>query len=135
MTIGPAYPDALLWMQANTGLIVCNHGFTGIEARTEDGRVLGVVGYDKWTRNAVRIHCVMKTPIKEFLKAAFEYPFLQADKEVLIGEIAASNFKSRMLAHKTGFREVARIGDGWSKGDDLIIMQLRREWWAAGRKA
>lgn len=127
MIVRTATPLALTAMARATGLNVTGE-FKGIEALDTHGIVQGVVGYDKWTHNAVRIHIWMNPhAARALLLPAFAYPFIQANKKVLIAEIAASNKKSRRLALHLGFHEVTRISDGWDDDDDLIIYTMRRE--------
>jgi L-amino acid N-acyltransferase YncA len=126
----------LSWLAAQTGLAV-NGDFQGIEAVDSIGQVHGVVGYDKWTHTAVRMHVAVAHYASMLLiKKAFEYAFVIAKKEVAIAEIAESHKKSRKLAYRLGFREVTRISEGWDKNDDMIIHTLRRAncRWLAGNE-
>lgn len=91
--------------------------------------VRGGVLYDGWTENAVQVHMAASTPRvwESLLPAAFEYPFLEAGRGVLIGHVRASNRASVKRTRLLGFTEVARIKDGAAEGDDILVFTLRRE--------
>jgi RimJ/RimL family protein N-acetyltransferase len=126
--------EHLFLMSRATGLAVTGD-FTGIEAW--DGKqVLGIVGYDKWTHNAVRIHVFVPKgaiPPRELIQEAFDYPF--KSKRILLAEIAKSNERSLKMAKHFGFKKIYSIKDGWDVGDDIVVLELRREAWQARRAA
>jgi L-amino acid N-acyltransferase YncA len=122
-----ASPASLAWLAHATGLAV-NGDFQAIEAVDSAGQIHGVVGYDKWTHSSVRMHvAVAHYASMELIKKAFWYAFVFAKKQVAIGEVAESNRKSRKLAVKLGFKELARIPDGSAPNDATIIYTLRSE--------
>lgn len=126
MIVRIASPESVAWLAEKCGLIPSNH-FQGIEAVDAGGQIHGVVGFDRWTHNAVRMHvAVSHYAGMELIKKAFWYAFVFAKKGVAIGEVAESNRRSRRLAHSLGFRELARISEGWDRNDDLIIYTMRK---------
>lgn len=125
MIIQQASPKALAYLAARTGLSTTGE-FVGLSAVDAAGRLRGVAGYDKWTLNAARLHLLILGPCRELYTEMFRYPFVIAEKNVLVAEIAESNQRSRKLAVHLGFHELARIADGWAVGDDTIIYTLRR---------
>lgn len=127
MKIIPAPKELLDFMGRITGLAT-NGDFVGVAA-IEDDKLLAMVGFDKWTHNAVRIHMYVTPgviPPRLLVSEAFKFAF--TTKGILIGEIASSNTKSLRMAEFFGFKKVGKIEDGFDINDDLIIMQLRREW-------
>lgn len=100
-----------------------------IKAVDGRGRIRGMVAYDWWTKNAVYAHMAVDTPIawRALIPACFEYPFVEAKREVMLALIPAHNAKSWGLAGHFGFRIVHTVRDGWAKGDDLHLLELRRE--------
>lgn len=104
-------------------------GFRALKAVDARGQIRGMVGYDAWTENACQAHMAVDTPIvwRSLLPAVFEYPFIQCNRGVLLGVIQQSNAKSWGMAGALGFRLTHRIRDGWAKGDDLLMLELRRE--------
>lgn len=104
-------------------------GARAIKAVDAVGRIRGMVAYDWWTENAVYAHMAVDTPIawRALIPACFEYPFVQCGKSVLLALIPAHNTKSWGLAGRFDFRLVHTVRDGWAKGDDLHLLELRRE--------
>ena len=92
-----------------------------------EGRVLGLVVLDTWTPNSAHIHVLVRATIacRHLLQAALTYAFQHVG--VLLGVVRAANAQSMRLAQRSGFREVQRVADGWQKGEDLIVFEMRRE--------
>ena len=101
--------------------------FRAIEAMDANGEIKGMVGYDNWTLNAVQMHMAFETPaaLRAIIPAGFKYPF--SSRGVILGIIPSHNERSCELTRRLGFKEVYRIQDGWAKGDDMIVFQMRRE--------
>lgn len=127
MRVQAGQGDAFNWVQERTGCVLTVRA-RAIEARDNTGRIRGVVAYDCWTENAVQAHMAVDAPVvvRSLVRAAFEYPFIEAGKEVMLGIIPALNVRSCNLARRLGFREAYRVVDGWAVGVDLIIHELRR---------
>jgi RimJ/RimL family protein N-acetyltransferase len=104
--------------------------FRGIKF-VEEGRVLAMVGYDYWTLNAVHAHIYIGDARalvgRIFLREIFRYPFEQAGRGLVIAYTPAYNTQSLKLQRFLGFREIARIPDGWAIGSDMVISELRKE--------
>lgn len=126
--VSAALPSDFGWIQERTGCARTN-GFKAIKATDDAGRILGMVAYDGWTENAVQAHMAVDTPVawRALLKPAFEYPFIQAGKSVILAIIPAGNARSVNLAKRFGFRETYRVRDGWATGEDLVLLEMRRE--------
>lgn len=118
----------LIWLENRTGAVLSREA-KGIEAVDATGKVRGQIAYDNWTLNAVQAHMAVDTPIvwRSLRRPAFQYPFEQCDKGVLLGIIPSHNVKSVQTTRALGFRESHRVRDGWAKGDDLIVFEMRRE--------
>jgi RimJ/RimL family protein N-acetyltransferase len=118
--------------------------FRAIEAvDSATGQVVGMVGYDNWTKNSVQIHVALDSPLA--LRAlvlrhdapAFAYPFLQAGMGVLIGSVSSKNTRALALNKRLGFRQTHVIADGFAPGEDIILMEMRKEecrWLPAQRR-
>ena len=104
-------------------------GFRAIEAIDGDGQIAGMLGYDGWTPNSVQMHVYLKRPIawRALMRPAFEYPFLEAGKQYVLGVLPASRWKVAGFLSRLGFREQARLKDGYAPGDDLIFSALHRD--------
>lgn len=103
------------------------------------GRLAGGVVYDRWTESAVEMHMALPSPIavRALLRPAFAFPFLQAQKRVLMAWVRASNKPSVRLVTHVGFRWCGSLSDGATVGEDMLLFQMRREdcRWIAERKA
>jgi hypothetical protein len=132
MILRAATLPAIAWLASKVKLPITSE-FKGIEAMTDNGDPIGVVVFDKWTFNSVRIHIAVAQPSRELGKVALQYAFgdgeNEANKGVVLAEIPASIKGSVRMAEYFGFKQIFIIKDGWKVGDDLIIMELRREDW------
>jgi L-amino acid N-acyltransferase YncA len=127
------------WLVERTGFAP-TAGVRAIKAMDAEGVIKGMVAFDCWTENAVQAHMAVDTPIawRSLLRPAFAYPFEQCGKGIILAAIPAGNARSVRLAKHFGFREMHRVRDGWAAGDDLLLLELRREgcrWLSKERKA
>lgn len=98
----------------------------------EDERGLGaMVIYDSWTHSAVQVHVYSNGPDRllrrEFLREVFWYPFVQCGKMLVYSVTPADSEESLAVSKALGFVEVFRQKDGWDKGVDMVIKEMRRE--------
>ena len=96
----------------------------------EKEELVGVVGYDNWNDQAVEIHVAGSHPHwinKEMLYRAFYYPFVLADRKVLIGKVSSENKSTLEFDKKLGFKEMCRIPNGASDGDMVVLAMQRDE--------
>lgn len=104
--------------------------FTGISCYSDKGTLLAVVGYDNWTPNSVQMHIWIKNPMAlrnhTLIKEAFRYPYRHG-RTVFIGWCEEGNVAARKFQEFLGFKETHRIKDGWQKGTDIVIVEMRAE--------
>ena len=100
-----ASPESLRWIEARTGCVLTREA-KGIEAVDARGVVRGQVAYDCWTPMSCQCHMAVDTPVawRSLVRPAFEYPFRQAGKSVIMGVIPAGNARSVHLAKRLGLR-------------------------------
>lgn len=127
MRVEAGHAEAFAWVEARTGCVLGRNA-RAIQAVDAAGRIRGVVAYDGWTENAVQAHMAVDAPVvwRSLLPAVFAYPFLEAGRGLLLGVIPAGNARSCAMARRLGFREAYRVKDGWAKGEDLVVHELRR---------
>ena len=127
MIVTAATPDEFGWIEERTGCILTRNA-RAIAARDSQG-IRGMVAYDAWTEAGAQAHMAVDAPIvwRSLLRPAFEYPFQQLGKNLLMGVIPAHNRKSVEMVKALGFREAHRIQGGWDAGDDLVLFELRRD--------
>lgn len=104
--------------------------FKGVKF-VENDECLAMVGYDYWTLNAVHVHIWIGSTRalkgRVFLREIFRFPFEIGGRGIVIAYTPAHNVASLKLQQFLGFKESARIRDGWAIGDDMIISELRKE--------
>lgn len=93
--------------------------------------VHGMVVFDHWTPASAQLHVALDSPIagRALLTAAFDYLFNQCGRLVAIGITPTENANALRLNRHLGFRATHLVRDGWAKGVDLVVFELRRERW------
>ena len=95
-----------------------------------EGELIAVVGYNGFCGRICQMHVAGDGGHwvnRALLNAAFDYPFRQLDLVAVLSPIAASNERALRFDKHVGFTEVHRVPEGWAHGDDLIILEMRRE--------
>ena len=96
-----------------------------------DGVIGGIVGYEQGTNSAVECHIWIGDPRvmagRTYLRAMFEYAFVQADKRMILTRTPAHNEKSLDLQRRMGFTQIYRIEDGWDVGTDMVLSRMLRD--------
>ena len=102
--------------------------FGGIVAWCWDGQkniIMGMVGLDSWTPTSVMAHWYIKHPrcIAPLWNELLVY-LSRNGKQKIIGSTPGDNTRAlRMIFDKLGWREVARVKDGWNNGIDIVISE------------
>jgi hypothetical protein len=95
-----------------------------------------MIGYASWTDNSVQMHMALDGPaaVKALLGPAFEYPFLEGEKKMVIGITPSDNVRALQFNRHVGFREVYREADAFADGVDLVVQRMTRDEWERLRK-
>ncbi len=97
----------------------------------EEESIGACVLYDHWAHNSVQVHVFAPSLRALFhadtLREIFRYPFVLADRAVLVAVTPADQRGSLAVSGWLGFREKYRIRDGWKVGVDMVLKELRRE--------
>lgn len=125
------------WLCKQLDLVVTDH-FTAmgrLDPRTGD--ILGVVGYDGWNGTACEMHMAGSPGwlSRDFIWAAFDYPFNQANCKVVIGKVPSGNVEALDIDRRLGFKTECILEGGHPDGA-LHILSLRKEdckWLNRGR--
>ena len=121
--------EAWEWVKARASPVRCEDT-KGIVAWKEDGTIAAVVIMDSWAYNSVQVHLAIDDPMvlrHGLFEEAARHIHEVCDRDVIIGLVPADNAKAIKLNTHMGYREVYRVRDGYKKGVDYIIMELRRE--------
>lgn len=128
LTVQAMPPERLLWLCSRSGCAL-TPALRGIEAIDDKGIVRGAVGFDAWLGNAAQMHIALDSPIalRALLGPAFRYLFVDCGKDVALGFLPSHNVRALKFDQHIGFREVYRLKDGAAPGDDMVLLELRRE--------
>ena len=133
-----APPRDFAWLYTRTGHLLSGAA-RAIEAVDDQGRIRGMVGYDDWTPNSVRMHVALESPgaTRALFRPAFLYPFVEVGVSIALAVIVSTNRQCMRLAKHLGFSEIHRVPGGWNEGADLVFFRLDREscQWILQRKA
>jgi RimJ/RimL family protein N-acetyltransferase len=135
--VRPASPETYGWIAARANLVP-GPQFQAIEAVTEEGRILGMVGFDGWLPNAVSLHIAMEEPgevtradrrraMHALIETAFRTAFNGCGRGIAIATVLSNNDRSRRLVERVGFRFAGKLEDAWEPGVDLLFYQMRRD--------
>ena len=115
------------WIAAKADLAL-SPGFRALEALDHEGAIVGMVGYDGWTKSAVSMHVALDHPmaLRRLIRPAFGIAFYEFGKEVVVANVLSTNERSLRLVQKLGFREVYRGKDWIDRGVDLVLHEMRR---------
>lgn len=93
-----------------------------IGAGAEDGRILGVMGFDTWNGASCQISAAGHTGwlTRKFLRAAFDYPFNVLKCNVIMAVTAETNKRALDIDRRLGFTIVARLPKANVDGDLLV---------------
>lgn len=122
-----ATTEEFRWLTERTGYDP-GAGFRAI-VQEVGGRLVGLVGFDGWTPGAVWMHVAAEAPgaCRGLLRAAFRYAFDDTGRRMALGMVRATNARSLRLAARLGFREVGRLREAWAPGEDVVLLEMRRE--------
>lgn len=98
----------------------------------EDGEIVGGVVYSMYTGNGIMMNVASngtkRWMCREFLRAAFAYPFKQLGCTRVSGLVRVDNLAAQKYDEHLGFVREGLIREGDDDGTDLIMYgMLRRE--------
>lgn len=116
------------WLVERAGCEI-TQGYKAIKAVDAEGRIHGMVGFGSWTENSCAMTIALENPaaLRELLKWSFRYLFEQTGRRVGFALVREKNTRSMRLCKHVGFREVARLRDAISVGEDMVVFEMRRE--------
>lgn len=128
MIVRAAPKEHYTWLTDRAGLVPSSE-FRAIEATHQDGRIVGMVGYDSWTPNGVFMSVALEDPVyaRALLPHAFQYPFVEANRKVAIAIVRSDNKRSQRLVTHLGFKWKYVVKDGWAEDIHLFLYEMRRD--------
>jgi len=96
--------------------------------RVTKGEIVGVVGYDNFTGTSCHMHMAGEGRwiSRDFLYAAFGYPFQHLGLAMVFGIVPSGNIRALRVDEKLGFKKLMYVPDAHPDGG-IHILQLRRE--------
>lgn len=95
----------------------------------ESGKIEWVVGFTAFIGKTCQIHVVALkggyTP-KQFLKAAFDYPFNHCNLDKMFGIVNSKNLKAMEYDQKLGFKEAIRFAGVHDDGGDIVVFEMNK---------
>ena len=101
----------------------------GITALDDDGVPQAVCIMDNWSHNSCMMHIWIGNPFvlkHGYAEAVFGYTFSDG-REKVIGITPSDNQKALKFNRHIGFKEIARIKDGYKKGVDYIVTEMNKD--------
>lgn len=96
----------------------------------ESNAPVAVCVMDGWSHTSVQIHIAIgrKMVLRHgFLEEIADYVFNQCGRELMIGLVPGNNEAALKLDRHIGFTETYRVKDGFDRGVDYVVMEMRRE--------
>lgn len=87
------------------------------------------IGYNGFVGKTCCMHVVIKRPellSRRIIREAFTYAFDICNCEAVLGLVDSENHEAMSLDLRLGFRVIARVPNGGSDGD-LVILQMTRD--------
>ena len=125
----PAATSALRSFLSMCGVsLPVDEEFRAIGRLNADSALCAVVGYNGFCGRVCMMHVagVGNWMTREFLWAAFDYPFNQAGLVQVFGCTPQNNPRALKLEKHLGFKTLATIPDGWAEGVDLVLQTMHK---------
>jgi|TARA_R110000787_G_scaffold62155_1_gene140750 hypothetical protein len=94
------------------------------------GEIGGIVIMDSWTPSGCQTHFAIDNPIcirRGLFREVALHIHVAHNRRYIFGLIPANNKKAHQFDLKMGFKEVARIPEGFDIGVDYIVVRLAKE--------
>jgi hypothetical protein len=104
---------------------------TGIMAIDEEtNTTVGAAIMDNWTHNSVQMHFIVTNSMvlrHGFMEEIFDFIFNVKKLSYIYGMVRETNEKALKIDAHMGFVEVLRLPDAWAVGEDIIVVELKKE--------
>lgn len=114
------------WMEARANPIRDEFS-SGIVAYDDNDRIAACFICDGFTVDSCGVHLAIDNPCvirRGFLNECLNYIFNTRQRKRAFGLVPADNAKAIRFNEHIGFREVARVPDGYATGIDYVVMRM-----------
>lgn len=122
-------PRESLWAWLNSRIgVPWSEDFRAV-GLVRGGCLVAVAGYNGFTGRTCFMHLAIDETEKTsrtFVRAIFEYPFLQAGLTQVFALVMEDNVRALKVDQKTGFTEVNRFEDAGMTGQTLVLLRMTR---------
>ena len=94
------------------------------------GKIAGIVVMDSWTQSGCQAHFAIDNPMcirRGLFSEVAHHVHVVCGRKYIFGLIPADNDRAYKFDLKMGFKEVARVPDGYAEGVDYIVVRMSRE--------
>ena len=94
------------------------------------GKIAGIVVMDSWTASGCQAHFAIDNPMcirRGLFSEVAHHVHVVCGRKYIFGLIPADNDRAYKFDLKMGFKEVARVPDGYAEGVDYIVVRMSRE--------
>jgi hypothetical protein len=127
VTDRPGDPRIIFQWVAERARLVWSTDVQAIGEIRGDRIIAGVV-YDGFLGGCCQMHQAIEGRMsRDFVHAAFHYPFVQLGLNCVLGIVAESNAAALKMDRHLGFKTLCRIKHGGRGGEDILLMEMRRE--------
>ena len=121
-------PDDWDWVKKRAHPIACED--SGGLVAYDDRGIQAVCVWDSFTVDACSVHVAIDNPM--VIRAGFfmeiaRHLFVTCGRERIFGLVPANNEKAIKLDLHMGFREVARVPEGYAKDIDYFVMRMDKD--------
>ncbi len=119
------------WLEARIHRTLASDA-VAFEAVDNRGEVRGMVAYEWWSETGAGVHVAVDSPMAlRHARGALDFIFQTRD---VLWALVAQGSRSLRLALHLGFTVTGTVPGGYALGQDLVLVSLTREAWAARRR-
>lgn len=110
------------------GCLFVPREYEGQPARPK--HVIAAVGYNNFVGKCCNMHVIIHQPeylTREYIREAFEFPFIVCGLEHVLGPVDAANEPALEFDRRLGFTEKFRLPGGSGTGNDLVILSMAKK--------
>jgi hypothetical protein len=124
------HPHEWMWVKqrAHPMPVEDTEGIVAYEDTT--GKIAGVVVMDSWTPSGCQAHFAIDNPVcirRGLFNMVAEYVYDIRGRKYIFGLVPADNERAYKFDLKMGFKEVARVPEGYNVGVDYIVVRMSRD--------